>query len=62
MKNIENIDECNICLENKGDLGHFKCGCALKVAKIVILILKKLIINVQDVEEKYEFLNIIIFL
>ena len=42
VKNIENIDECNICLENKEDLGHFKCGCALKVCKKCYIKIKKI--------------------
>ena len=38
---IEIINECNICLEKKEDLGHFKCGCAFKVCKDCYIKCKK---------------------
>ena len=41
VNNIELMNECNICLEEKEDLGHFKCGCAFKVCKDCYFNIKK---------------------
>jgi len=41
VNNIEIINECNICLEKKEDLGHFKCGCSFKVCKDCYIKCKK---------------------
>ena len=41
VNKIEIINECNICLEDKEDLGHFKCGCTFKVCKDCYFNIKK---------------------
>ena len=41
VNKIEIINECNICLEEKEDLGHFKCGCSFKVCKDCYFNIKK---------------------
>ena len=41
VNTIELINDCNICMENKEDLGRFKCGCTFKVCKNCYLNIKK---------------------
>ena len=55
------INECNIYLENKEDIGHFKYGFAFKVCRDCYFNIRKKITNVQDVEVKYKTIKILKF-